>query len=253
MFKIKMHQRKAVIVILVITLLIYQSIGYTGSPEFDWGEYPVGSVTENQPIGTEVMRVTAINPDNASLTFILSGGAADYSGNGGHGAFTVDGDGNTAVIKTKVVLDYEAQNFYTLMLWVEDEEGFGDFICVDINVTNDPSDDATNRPNRSPVFNEGESTTRSISVDALPGTVIGAPIIATDPDDDPVSYALGIENPLENYGIILSMNFDTGELLVGTDLGSRTKDSYSVRIFANDGKGGKDHIDVTVNFVSTGQ
>lgn len=247
-----MTQRKAVIVILAITLLIYQGIGY-GTPEFDWSVYPVGSVAENQPIGTEVIRVTAMNPDNASLTFYPKGGAADFSGNRGHGAFTIEGDGDTAVIKTRVVLDYETQNFYTLMVSVADETGFGDFICVDINVTNDPSDDTTNEPNRPPVFTEGESVTRSISIDASPGTVIGSPLTATDPDGDPVSYSLWIENIWETYGIILEIDFDTGALIVGTDVGSATQSSYRARVFANDGKGGKDYIDVTINILGSGQ
>lgn len=247
----KMTHRKAVIVIFTMTLLIYQGVGYTETPEFQYSERPVGSVAENQPIGTEALRVTATNPDNVSLEFY--GGGIDFSENRGHGAFRVEGEGNTAVIKTKVVLDYETQNFYTLMITVYDDFGFADYICVDINITNDPNDDDTNTPNRAPVFEDGEHTTRSISEDAPPGTIIGLPVAATDPDNDSVSYGLGIENPIENYGII-EMDFDTGQLRVGVfGLDYDTKSTFEVVIFADDGKGGKDRIDVTINILRASQ
>ena len=45
--------------------------------------------------------------------------------------------------------------------------------------------------NVDPVFTEGARTTRSVSESVAPGTDIGAPVEATDADDDTLTYTLG--------------------------------------------------------------
>ena len=46
-------------------------------------------------------------------------------------------------------------------------------------------------PTYDPVFTEGARTTRSVSESVAPGTDIGAPVEATDADDDTLTYTLG--------------------------------------------------------------
>ena len=243
----KVINRIIVTSILTMTLLVYQGVGYAGGPKFDFeftGKLPGALVEENQPIGTEVIRLSATDPDGDSLIFHLLGGGADLSENDGHGAFTVEGDGNVAVIKTRVILDYETQDAYLLGVMLEDETGdFGGTLYVVIRVKNDPSDDDTNTANSSPEFDEGESATRSIAEDAPPGTNIGLPITATDPDDDPPSYSMWYNDA---YGFI-ELDRNTGQLRVGPNgLDYETQSSYEVRMFAEDGKGGSARIDVTI-------
>ena len=44
--------------------------------------------------------------------------------------------------------------------------------------------------NGPPVFEDGSSTTRLVAENAPPGTAVGAPVAASDPDSDTVTYTL---------------------------------------------------------------
>lgn len=77
----------------------------------------VVSVREQQPIGTEVVRVRAIDKDNgsnATITYsILRNRDSD-----GDGAFSIDA--NTGMIKTNVGLDHEDRNMYRIKIAASD-------------------------------------------------------------------------------------------------------------------------------------
>ncbi|XP_037958849.1 protein dachsous [Teleopsis dalmanni] len=77
----------------------------------------VVSVREEQPPGTEVVRIRAIDRDNgqnASITYsILKGRDSD-----GFGLFSIDA--NTGVIRTRVVLDHEERSIYRLAVAATD-------------------------------------------------------------------------------------------------------------------------------------
>ncbi|KAM7351502.1 dachsous cadherin-related 1 isoform 2-T2 [Cochliomyia hominivorax] len=77
----------------------------------------VVSVREEQPPGTEVVRVRAVDRDNgqnASITYsILKGRDSD-----GFGLFSIDA--NTGVIRTLVVLDHEERSIYRLAVAATD-------------------------------------------------------------------------------------------------------------------------------------
>lgn len=237
--------RKIALLILVVPFLIYPSIGYAGdAPTFDEKGILKASIAENQPVGTEVRRFPVTDPDGDTLTFHLLGGGADLSENDGHGAFSIETDGNEGVLKTKVILDYETQDFYALGIMVTDGTYWAT-TYVGIAVTNDESDDDTNVPNGAPVFDDGESTTRSIAENAPVGTNIGSPIAATDPNNDPLSYGIWYNG---TYGLI-ALDRDTGQLKTDALLDYETQSSYLVRISADDGKGGQDSIDVTIEII----
>lgn len=75
------------------------------------------SVREEQPPGTEVVRIRAVDRDNgqnASITYsILKGRDSD-----GFGLFSIDA--NTGVIRTLVVLDHEERSIYRLAVAATD-------------------------------------------------------------------------------------------------------------------------------------
>uniref|UniRef100_A0A182J8X2 Cadherin domain-containing protein n=1 Tax=Anopheles atroparvus TaxID=41427 RepID=A0A182J8X2_ANOAO len=77
----------------------------------------VVSVREEQPIGTEVVKVRAIDRDNgrnASISYsILKGRDSD-----GHGMFSIDA--NSGVIRTKSTLDHEEKTIYRLAVAATD-------------------------------------------------------------------------------------------------------------------------------------
>lgn len=77
----------------------------------------VVSVREEQPPGTEVVRIRAIDRDNgynASITYsILKGRDSD-----GYGSFTIDP--MNGLIRTKVTLDHEERSIYRLAVAATD-------------------------------------------------------------------------------------------------------------------------------------
>ncbi|KAH8260153.1 hypothetical protein KR026_003918, partial [Drosophila bipectinata] len=81
------------------------------SPEIADPQEDVVSVREEQPPGTEVVRIRAIDRDNgqnASITYsIVKGRDSD-----GHGLFSIDP--KTGMIRTRVVLDHEERSIYRL-------------------------------------------------------------------------------------------------------------------------------------------
>ena len=94
--------------------------------------------------------------------------------------------------------------------------------------------------NNPPEF-ASEATDRAVDENTLPFAGIGAPITATDPDSDTLTYSL------ENAGVShFGIDSATGQLLVGSPLDHEMTDSYPVKVIATDPSGAKDTIDVTI-------
>ena len=86
-----------------------------------------------------------------------------------------------------------------------------------------------------------EATDRAVDENTLPFASIGAPITATDPDSDTLTYSL--ENAsVSHFGI----DSATGQLLVGSPFDHEMTPSYPVKVIATDPSGAKDTIDVTI-------
>ena len=86
-----------------------------------------------------------------------------------------------------------------------------------------------------------EATDRAVDENTLPFAGIGAPITATDPDSDTLTYSL------ENAGVShFGIDSATGQLLVGSPLDHEMTDSYPVKVIATDPSGAKDTIDMTI-------
>ena len=98
-------------------------------------------------------------------------------------------------------------------------------------------------PNQPPVFSEGTSTTRSIAENTGAGQNIGNPVSATDGDSDRLTYSL--EGRDARAFTILP---NSGQLRTrsGVSYDYETKNSYSVTVRAQDGKGGSATISVTI-------
>ena len=106
-----------------------------------------------------------------------------------------------------------------------------------------PSAAGTTTDNRSPVFSEGASTTRSMAENTGAGQNVGTPISATDSDGDRLTY--GLEG---RDAAAFTVRTNSGQLVTGSGetYDYETKDSYSLTVRARDGEGGSATIDVTI-------
>ena len=184
-------------------------------------------------------RVSARDTDGDVLTYMLRGRDADK--------FEIDPA--TGQIRTKEALDYLEQDTYTLSVSVHDSfdslyrpsASIDDTISIIITVLPPPppprrtvstattEDDSTlNRPAE---FADGETTNRSAVQGVEPGTDVGRPVSASDPDGDPLTYTLGGDDP-ESFDIDAS----TGQLLTKAGLDAATRARYSVTVSVTDNK-----------------
>ena len=99
----------------------------------------------------------------------------------------------------------------------------------------------TVRPNSPPVFSEGVSTSRSVVEPVAPFTEIGSPVVATDADDDTLTYTIGGTDAASFF-----IDPSTGQLFTRIALTVDTKATYTVTVVASDGEASS-RITVTIN------
>ena len=85
--------------------------------------------------------------------------------------------------------------------------------------------------NAAPTFDEGASAARSVDENAAAGAKIGAAVVATDEDNDSLTYALGGSDAAS-----FSIDASTGQLLTKDSLDYETKNTYAVTVSVGDGK-----------------
>ena len=194
------------------------------APVFTEGATATRSVAENLVAGTNIgTAVTATDTDTGStLSYQLSGTDA--------AAFSIDDQ--TGQLKTNAALNYETKDAYSVTITVTDG-ALTDTITVTINVTD---------ANDAPVFSDGTSTTRNASKNTDADTNIGASVIATDEDEDTLTYTLS-GTDAASFDIVLT----SGQMKTKAALDFETKASYEVTVTVSDGKGGTDSIAVTIN------
>ena len=199
------------------------------APVFTNGTSTTRAVAENTASGQNIgAPVSATDADNDTLTYTLGGtDAASFS--------IVNTSGQ---LRTRAALDYETKNAYSVRVSVSDGNGGTDSINVTINIT-----DVNETPtNNAPVFTNGTSTTRAVAENTASGQNIGAPVSATDADNDTLTYTLG-GTDAASFSIV-----DTsGQLRTSAALDYETKKTYTVTVSVSDGNGGTDSINVTIN------
>ncbi len=196
------------------------------APVFVEGSATERSVPENTPAGRNIgAPVVATDLDEDVLTYALSGVDA--------GSFGIVS--TTGQLRTRAPLDYEQKNTYSVTVNVSDGNGGTDSIGVAINVTDEEE-------NNAPVFVEGSATERSIPENTPAGRNIGAPVVATDLDEDVLTYSLsGVD--ASAFGIVST----TGQLRTRAPLDYEQRNVYSVAVLVSDGNGGTASIGVAIN------
>ena len=199
------------------------------APVFTDGASTTRTVAENTASGVNIgSAVSATDADtDDTLTYTLGGtDAASF------GIVSTSGQ-----LQTNAALDYEMKSSYSVSVSVSDGNGGTDSISVTINIT----DIDETIPNRAPVFTEGNTATRSIAENTVPGANIGAAIAATDADGNTLTYSLG-GTDAASFSIVST----SGQLQTRAALDYETQTSYSLTITVSDGTL-TDSISVTIN------
>ncbi len=98
-------------------------------------------------------------------------------------------------------------------------------------------------PNRPPTFNDGASTSRSVTENMAPNQNIQHPVSATDDDRDRLTYSLSGTDANS-----FTLNSSNGHLRTrsGVTYNYEDKNRYEVTVEADDNRGGTATIDVTI-------
>ena len=205
-------------------------------PVFSNGDSTTRSIAEKTAAGTNIGDAISATDADSSDTLTYTLGGTDAS------AFSINS--TSGQLKTSAPLDYETKSSYSVTASVSDGNNGSDSIDVTINIT-DVNDAAEND---TPVFTDGDSTTRSIAENTDAGENIGDPVSATDPDNDVLTYSLGGTD-----AAAFSIDSTTGQLQTKTELDYETKTSYTVTVSVSDVDGGSDSITVTINVTDVDQ
>ena len=150
----------------------------------------------------------------------------------------VDIDGATTVDYTPVFADHG--KFLRAQATYDDKHGTGK--TVHGTSTNAVPQRPANRP---PEFDEGSTTTRSVSEAGVTGTRLGAAVVASDADGDALTYSLATGNDSAKF----TVDSATGELEVaaGALLDFETGSSLSVVVQVTDGLDSGHNSDTTID------
>ena len=201
-------------------------------PAFDEGPTTTRGVDENTAAGRDIGDpVVATDDDSDTLTYSLdTTGAASF-----------DIDASSGQLQTRADLDHETRSSYTVTVSVRDSK--------DNNSDANEVTDGTIRVmilvadlNEDPEFPTSETGMRSVDENTAAGENIGAPVAATDDDDDPLTYSLDVPSRA-TFDIVAT----TGQLQTKAALDYETgTNSYTVTVTAADPSGADDTITVTI-------
>ena len=201
-------------------------------PTFSDGLTTTRGVEENTAAGMNIGEpVAATDADSDTLTYSLDATSAA----------SFDISSTTGQLQTKAALDFEDKSSYTVTVSVRDskdsngdaDEVTDDTITVTIQVAN---------LNEAPVFPTSETGMRSVYENTGAGMNIGAPVAATDDDNDTLTYSLDVTSRA-TFDIVAT----TGQLQTKAALDYETGTiSYTVTVTAVDPSGADDTITVTI-------
>ena len=151
-----------------------------------------------------------------------------------NGSVAITGAGTTVTYTPNA--NFHGSDLFTYK--VSDGNGSTDTGTVTVTVTAVDDEPA----NRSPRFNEGLNTTRTVPENAEVGMAVGDPVNARDSDNDRLEYWLwGMDRAS------FDVDPSTGQLTTKTALDYEVKNEYSLRVSARDRRGGVDGIIVTIS------
>ncbi|CAH3197872.1 unnamed protein product, partial [Porites evermanni] len=188
------------------------------SPQFLGIPYSA-TVSENLPIATDVIKISAFDADGGdSLSYSLSGT------NSGH--FQISS--SSGLVETTQVLDYETVNYYSLTVSVSDGSvSISTSLTISVSNTND-APYVTNLPGNVSIA-ENDVTAAVIDVNA------------SDPDGDNITFSLSGTGS-DDFRI----NSATGLVTLNRALNYEIQELYSLTVRVSDGAGGVAFASLTV-------
>lgn len=200
-----------------------QDLMYNDSPVASDASF---SVSENVSAGTSVGTVSATDPENDALTYVIT------AGNGG-GEFAING--STGEITTTTALDYETVNQYMLTVEVSDGE-LTDTAVINIDVSN---------VNEAPVTNDVTST--------LPEDVpVGTSVVTVPSSDVDANDSFSFAIIAGNDGTF-AIDSATGEIITSGELDYETTSFYSLTVEVTDAGGLSDQAIVEIQVIDVAE
>ena len=152
---------------------------------------------------------------------------------GSSGAFTAmahDGARTTATIAT-----LKSNTTYQIQVQAASDEGTSPW---------SDAGNGTTIANQAPTFSEGSSTTRRLAENTTGTQDIGNPITATDGDGGTLRYLLGGTDRSS-----FTLDVDQLQTVAGIAYDYEEKNSYEVTVRVEDGQGGSNTIEVTIDLI----
>ena len=184
-------------------------------------------VAENSPADTNVGDpISATDEDQDTLTYLLEGTQQEQDDF--NDAFQLNTSTGQITVKANDSLNFEDKASYTFDIGVSDNNGGTATIDVTIDVTD---------VNEVPTFDDGASTTRTVIENTAAGENIGAPVSATDPDNEnnpntqTLTYTLGGDDASS-----FDIDASSGQLRTKDALDHDTKATYTVTVSVRDSK-----------------
>lgn len=169
--------------------------------------------------GTTVGTVTATDANNDPLTFAITAGNAN-------GAFAINATTGVITVANATNVGTATRN---LTVTVTDTFGGSDTAAITINVP---------AANVAPVLND---QTFTVTAGAFNGTIVGT-VVATDANGDSLTYSI----VSGNTGNAFAINASTGVITVANSA-NLPATSLVLVVQANDGRGGTDTGNITIN------
>lgn len=185
------------------------------------------AVDENVPVGTFVgSPLVATDPNGGTLTFDITAG-------NDAGRFAIDS--SSGRLRTNGPIDFEAQSSYVLTVRATATGGLSRSANVTVDVGNVPE---------APII---EDQGRSISENVPVGTLLGTPLLATDPDDDLLTYSIESGNEAGLFAI----DAGSGQLRTNSLIDFEARNSHTLVVRASDGQlSDTAAVTITVNNVN---
>jgi hypothetical protein len=186
------------------------------------------TVAENQPSGTNVGTLSADDGDGDTLSFAFATGTGDTD----NGSFQISG----STLQTNAQFDFEAKDTYTIRLKADDGKGgtFEESFTITLNNANDAPTDIS-------------LSSSSVAENQPSATNVGT-FSSTDQDaGDTHTYTLVSGAGSDDNS---SFTISGSALQTNAQFDFETKDSYTIRIKSDDGKGGTFEKQLTISITN---
>ena len=196
----------------------------------------------NTAAATVTVTVTPTADRDVTVTVTMSGTGATLSGLGSDNTLTINRGQSSASFTVSGDQDEDAINDEVTLTLSTDDDGVS--VVSPSTTTVTIIDDEV--PNFPPAF-ATTTVDRIIPEDSLVGTLLGDPIAATDPEDDPLTYSLSGDSA-ENFKVS-----NEGQITLDAKLNHEEVQFYTLTLSVRDNKDGIGNTDsntdasVTVN------